>query len=430
LKEKVDTPAVREVFAGRRGQQIIEGYRGTTVLSVFAPLKVNGVEWAIISEMDEAEAFHLVRVLQVWIITISLFVIAVVVLVSTFVSNKVAQPITEMANVSKKMAGGDLTVALTVTNDDEIGILAEAVNEQARSLNGIVSRIRQGTHQMSAASSEFLVAAQQQAAGAKEEATQVSETAAAIKELSATSQQVSNNSQEIARSAESSMVLVGEGSHAVEKVVSGMSAINSSVLDTANKIKILGEKSQSITEIIALIEGIANQTNLLSLNAAVEAARAGEAGKGFSVVADAIGKLAEKTSKSTKDISVLIQDIQKETASCVMSMEQTTKETNEGNALALEAGRKLKDVEADYGKVVRSTKEISLSAQQQMSGSSQISKTMSEIDIIVKQTANSVKESVVSAQDISKLAVELEKGVARFTLSTGEKIHEHTPRAE
>jgi methyl-accepting chemotaxis protein len=206
-----------------------------------------------------------------------------------------------------------------------------------------------------------------------------------------------------------------------------MEKIKQSFLETAKKIEALGEKSQAITEVVTLIEDIANQTNLLSLNAAIEAARAGEAGKGFAVVADAIGKLADRTTKSTKDIADLIKGIQQDTSSAVMSMEESTKETEKGTSLAQEAGKSLKEIVGAFEHVAQSAKEIALANQQQTSGSEQISKAMVGIDQIMKLSAAGAKQSTESARQLASLAEELKKAVAQFKLGENEKAPSPAP---
>ncbi len=351
-------------------------------------------------------------------ILLTLGVLAVTILLIIYFVLKVIAPIKLLTDTTTTASDtGDLTKKIQIDSKDEIGQLGRAFNKLIENLNAIIRQIRDGAQQVALTSNGLFSVAEQQAAGIKEEATQISETATAIKELAATAEQVSNHSKIIASSAKSSAELITDGNQKVDNVVSGMDKINKSVLETGTRIEALGESSQSITEIVGLIEDIAEQTNLLSLNASVEAARAGEAGKGFSVVADAIGKLSERTAKSTKDISNIIKGIQKETSLCVMSMEKTTKETEVGYSLAKEAGKKLQDIEAAFQQVASSAKEISLSSQQQMSGSTQISKTMNEMDVIMKQAAGGAKDSASSAKELTQLADNLKKEVAQFKIA-------------
>jgi methyl-accepting chemotaxis protein len=329
--------------------------------------------------------------------------------------NRVSGQLQVLAVEASAIAGGDLTRTLQLNGD-----LPDAFNQMAAGLRTLVGRTREYASRVASASTQILSASEEQAAAAAEEAAQVSEIAAAAKELAATAKRVSDLGKDISKSSAGSLDLAQSGIEAANDVVIGMDKIRESVLDTAKKIEALGEKSQSITEITSLIEDIADQTNLLSVNAAIEAARAGEAGKGFAVVADAIGSLAERTAKSTKDISDLIKSMQQETSACVMSMEESTQLTDHGASLAQKAGEKLREVAGAFESVAHSAKEVSLSSQQQMSASEEISKAMAEIDEIVKQSANSAKESTNSARDLSELAAELGEAIAQFKISTDE----------
>lgn len=316
----------------------------------------------------------------------------------------------------------DLTQMVEVKTKDEIGQLGLAYNKLTESLRGIISQIRDASLRVTTATNQILTASQQQATGIEEEATQISQTATSAKQLATTSKQVTDLSNEISKSSISSVQMANSGVQSVDIAIAGMEKIRQSVLETSKKIEGLSEKGQAINEVVTLIDDIANQTNLLSLNASIEAARAGEAGKGFAVVADAIGKLADRTTKSTKDISDLIKGIQQDTSGCVMSMEESTKETEKGSSLVQEAGKAIKELVSSFEHVAQSAKEILLASQQQMSGATQISKGMMGIDDIMKQSAAGAKQSTESARELVTLADEFKKIIGGGRL--GEKEEE------
>ena len=326
--------------------------------------------------------------------------------------NNVASQLQELADQAREIASGNLQTRVAQGGD-----LSGAFNMMADELSSLVGRISDSAEELAAASSEIVAVAQQQASHAAEQAAQVSQVAAAGKELAATARQVSEHSENIAQLSASTLEVVKEGTRAAEEAIDGMRRIRESVEETAQKIEGLGERSQAITEIVTLIEDIADQTTLLSLNAAIEAARAGEAGKGFAVVAEAIGSLAERTAKSTKEISELIAAIQQETSSCVMSMEESTRETGRGTRLAEEAAGRLVDIANGFEQVAAAAAEISLSSQQQMSASEEIAETMSCIDEIVKQGASTAEQSSASAKQLFQLAEDLRNSVSFFKLA-------------
>ena len=327
------------------------------------------------------------------------------------VVNKLAEQMLELAEQSKTIAAGDLRNRVAMS-----GEVSDAFNAMSDALTSLVGHIRGGATDVATASSEILQASQRDAAAATEQAAQVSQVAAAGRELAATARQVSEHSQTIADSSVRSLEAVKSGIDVSESAMSGMSSIRGSVSETARKIEGLGESSQAITEIVTLIEGIADQTTLLSLNAAIEAARAGEAGKGFAVVAEAIGNLAERTTRSTHEISELIAGIQRETASCVMSMEESTKETERGSALVEEAGGRLKEIEGAFSEVASAAEEISLSSQQQESASQEISHSMGGIDGAVKESVAAAAQVAAAAEQLSSLAGDLSESVRVFRL--------------
>ena len=222
--------------------------------------------------------------------------------------------------------------------------------------------------------------------------------------MAATAKQVTNLGNEIAKSSASSVQMANSGSNAVDNVVGGAEKIRQSVSDTARRIEGLGERSQAVTEIVTLIEDIAAQTNILSLNAAIEAARAGEAGNGFSVVADSIGKLADRTTKSTRNISDLIKGIQQDTAFCVASMEESTRETEQGASSAQEAGNRLKEIVSAFEHVAQLAKEIASASQQQTSRNEEIARALTVIDEVMKRSANGAKQSTESARSLVTVA--------------------------
>jgi methyl-accepting chemotaxis protein len=351
------------------------------------------------------------------IIIVSILVVVACLGIGIMLSRGIIGPLSELTSAAQTIGKGDLTTEVKVEREDELGILANVFRGMISSLRSLVQKTKQAGTQIVTASNQILAASQQQATGIEEEATQISQVATSAKQLSVTAKGVTDHSNEIAKSSTNSVQMAVSGSERVENLVNEMEKIRQTTLETAKKIEGLGERSQAITEIVSLIEDIADQTNLLSLNAAIEAARAGEAGRGFAVVADAIGKLADRTTKSTKDISELVKGIQQDTSSSVLSMEQSTKETEAGSTLAQEAGRMIKEIVSSFEHVAQSAKEISLSSQQQSSGSEQISKAMAGIDQIMKQSAAGAKQSTESARDLSNLAEELKQAIGQFRLA-------------
>jgi PAS domain S-box-containing protein len=243
-------------------------------------------------------------------------------------------------------------------------------------LKNMVKQIRDAGLQITSSAAQISSAAEQQASGAAEQSSAVSEASTTIEELGTTATRIAENAESVAKIAENTLA--------------GMKEINTKVGNTAKKILSLGEKSQSIGNITKLIDDIAEQTNLLALNAAIEAARAGEAGRGFAVVAQEVRKLAERSSESTEEIRQLITEIQGETNSTIMGIEDSTKWVGKGLEMVEETAK--------------SAKEISLATQQQKTASEQVVQAMRNIDSVTKQFVSSTKQAAASATQLNGLS--------------------------
>lgn len=257
----------------------------------------------------------------------------------------------------------------------------------------MVNHIREAGLQISTASAQIRAASEEQATGAAGQSSAISQVTTTIEELDTTASRIAKNAENVAR-------IAGD-------TLTGMQEINSKVNDTARKILALGEKSQSIGNITKLIDDIADQTNLLALNAAIEAARAGEVGRGFAVVAQEVRKLAERSSESTEEIRQVINEIQGETNSTIMSIEGSTKWVNKGLEMIEET--------------TRAAKEISVATQQQKFASEQVVQAMREIDSVTKQFASSTRQSAESATQLNSLSEELKRAIGDSRLESAKE---------
>jgi methyl-accepting chemotaxis protein len=279
---------------------------------------------------------------------------------------------------------------------DEIAEVAKWFNVFIGRIEGIVLQVKKGALSIDTTSSQIQSASQEQAAGAMEQSATMNEASTTVKELSATAAQIAQNADSVAKSA--------------ERTLEGMREINARVDATAKKIMTLGEKSQSIGNITKLIDDIAEQTNMLALNAAIEAARAGEAGRGFAVVAQEVRKLAERSSESTEEIRQLITEIQAETNSTVMGIEDSTRWVAKGVEMVRETAG--------------AAREISIATQQQRTASEQTVQAMQDINAVTKQFAASTKQAATSAATLGELAQKLKAAIEGF------KLGEITARGE
>ena len=227
---------------------------------------------------------------------------------------------------------------------------------------------------------------------------------------------MSNNATESAQVAENSVELAAKGGEAVRRTINGMDNIREQIQETSKRIKRLGESSQEIGNIVELIEDIADQTNILALNAAMQAAMAGEAGRGFAVVADEVQRLAERSANATKQIEALVQTIQADTNEAVSSMEASTTEVVGGAGLAEDAGSALQEIEKVSNEIAGIITKLADSAQQESAEAHQLNDTMGVIQEITQQTTDGTANAAAEIGELAEKTNRLHQSVAGFVL--------------
>lgn len=313
------------------------------------------------------------------------------------------------------LADGDLTVTTTVS-EDFTGAIADSVNYTIDQLRQLVSRINNTAVQVSAAAQDSQQTALHLAEASDHQAQEIAGASAAINEMAVTIDQVSANAAESALVASKSVSIAHNGAKLVQNTIHGMDTIREQIQDTSKRIKRLGESSQEIGDIVSLINDIADQTNILALNAAIQASMAGDAGRGFAVVADEVQRLAERSAGATKQIETLVKTIQTDTNEAVRSMEQTTAEVVSGARLAQDAGVALEEIEGVSANIAELIQNISNAARQQASSAGHISNTMNVIQEITSQTSAGTGATAQAIGDLADMALELRESVAGFTL--------------
>jgi len=320
------------------------------------------------------------------------------------------------------LADGDLTVAASVT-EDFTGAIADSINYSIDQLRELVATINLTAEQVFGAVKDTQTTATQLAAASEHQALQIAAASNAVNDMSRSVQQVSANASESVAVAERSVAIANKGNQVVHNTINGMDNIREQIQDTSKRIKRLGESSQEIGDIVSLIDDIADQTNILALNAAIQASMAGDAGRGFAVVADEVQRLAERSSSATKQIETLVRAIQNDTNEAVISMEQTTTEVVRGARLAQDAGVALEEIEGVSKVLAALVESITNAAQQQVALGRQISSTMTVIQETTTQTTSGTAATAKSMGNLAKMASEMRRTVSGFTLPASRDQH-------
>lgn len=334
----------------------------------------------------------------------------------TLTSKMIIGPVQEATAVANAIAEGDLSQQLAVHNNDEIGSLSTALNSMSNNLNQMVAKILGSAEQLASSTEEIAVSSREMASGAENQSRQMDSVSAAINELGATSTEVCNNTSEAAQAAEKASQAATSGGEIVRQSVDGMSRISSAVQDTADNVGELAKHSDQIGQIISVIEDIANQTNLLALNAAIEAARAGEQGRGFAVVADEVRSLANRTTVATQEIAEMIKNIQSGTESAVNSMNVGKQEVENGVELVAKAGSALEEIVTVVDSLSGRFQQIATAATEQSAVADEITQSVTEVTEVSQSTEQTALHTVVATDELSKLASDLQTIVSRFRL--------------
>ncbi len=313
------------------------------------------------------------------------------------------------------LADGDLSVQATVT-EDITGAIADSINYAIEAMREVVESINQTTEEVSSSAQDTQATIMHLADAAEHQREQITGASSTIDKMTVALEDMSNDATESAQVAQSSVELASKGGEAVRRTINGMDNIREQIQETSKRIKRLGESSQEIGNIVELIEDIADQTNILALNAAMQAAMAGEAGRGFAVVADEVQRLAERSANATKQIEALVQTIQADTNEAVSSMEASTTEVVSGAGLAEDADAALQEIEKVSNEIAGIITKLADSAQQESSEARQLNDTMGVIQEITQQTTDGTANAAAEIGELAEKTNRLRQSVAGFVL--------------
>ncbi len=376
------------------------------------------LDWSLVLSVSAAEMHGSLRTLAqnsvlIIVITFGLLLVGI-----AFITGTISKPIKQIVGMMRDVAEGegDLTQRLEIDRSDEIGELVGWFNHFVDKLHDLITQIRMNIEEVASASNEIGATSAQMATGAEEQMSQTGDVAAAVQEMTAAIVENSQNAMRSADIASEASSKASEGSDAMQATLEGMEEIVTSTGKAGEIVESLSSRADQIGDIIQVINDIADQTNLLALNAAIEAARAGEQGRGFAVVADEVRKLAERTTKATGEISETIEAIQSDTREASKSMEAACSVVNRGKEMAIKTEEVLKKIIESVSKAMDMIREIAVASEQMSSGAEEISKNVEAISRVTQESTAGSEQMAGTVDRLTQQTERLRDLVNRFKL--------------
>ena len=343
-------------------------------------------------------------------------IVTTLVMVQWLVHKMVIVPLKKLTTIVEDIAqgDGDLTKRVPVIEQDEIGQLGLLFNDFIDKLQLSIRKVGEVTSRVAVDAQEMSSTADEIARGADTQKVKMTQSASSVEEMTMTAGEVARNSQEASGIAQEASNTAQEGQRVVTEAVASMQLVAEAVGESSTVIAALGRSSDQIGEIVGTIEDIADQTNLLALNAAIEAARAGEQGRGFAVVADEVRKLAERTTKATKEIAEMIRQIQADTKIAVTSMEEGTERVGKGVMLANETSDALTRIQSLVMQTAGMIQQIAAAAEEQSTTTYQIARDLEAVSQVGEETSGGAEESARRSHELRGLAGELQQIITTF----------------
>ncbi|XXE27207.1 methyl-accepting chemotaxis protein [Pseudomonas sp. R4-83] len=378
--------------------------QGTTIVSLSEQLYQIQLDRRDV-ESAQARTFQLIS---------TLLALLVGVIAAVIITRQITRPLQETLAVVERIASGDLTQNVTVTRRDELGVLQQGIARMGVTLRDLISGIRDGVTQIASAAEELSAVTEQTSAGVNSQKVETDQVATAMHEMTATVQEVARNAEEASQAAAAADGEAREGDKVVNEAIAQIERLATEVVRSTEAMSVLQQESDKIGSVMDVIKAVAEQTNLLALNAAIEAARAGEAGRGFAVVADEVRGLAQRTQKSTEEIEGLVAGLQNGTQQVSAVMNNSRALTDSSVALTRKAGASLENITRTVSNIQSMNQQIAAAAEQQSAVAEEISRSIINVRDVSEQTAAASDETAASSVELARLGGQLQQMVSHF----------------
>nr|WP_057430147.1 methyl-accepting chemotaxis protein [Pseudomonas syringae group genomosp. 3] len=350
------------------------------------------------------------------LLTVALIALLLGVLAAILITRQITRPLNATVIAARRIADGDLTNDISTTRQDELGLLQNTMQHMTVSLRTLIGGISNGVTQIATAAEELSAVSEQTSAGVTQQKMEVDQVATAMNQMASTVQEVAQNTEDAAQAARQASDRAAHGSSVVQHATREISQLAGEVGQLGQAMQRLIQDSDKIGGVIDVIKAVAEQTNLLALNAAIEAARAGEQGRGFAVVADEVRSLAQRTQKSTTEIEALIQALQHGTGAASELMDASRQRTEGTVELARQAEQSLVEITRSIVTIEQMSQQISAAAEEQSAVTDEINRSVISVRDIADQSATATEQSAASTVELARLGSNLQGMVARFRI--------------
>ncbi|OQR30572.1 methyl-accepting chemotaxis protein [Pseudomonas sp. Bc-h] len=377
-------------------------------------------ELTVINKKGASEATDLARQVfgsaQAWVMAMIVFAALITLLLAWGLTRSIVQPLAQALGIAQVIAAGDLTADIVVQGRDEPARLLEALKAMQLSLRRTILRISDSSNQLASASEELSTVTEDSTRGLHQQSLEIDQAATAVNQMTAAVEEVARNAVATSQASDESDRIAQRGRQQVQDTVTSINHLAQDVTQTGDQVEILAQKVYGITKVLDVIRAVAEQTNLLALNAAIEAARAGEAGRGFAVVADEVRALAHRTQSSTQEIELLVSDIRQGTDQAVAAMQGSNSRARSTLELAQSAGVALDEIAAAITLITERNTVIASASEEQAQVAREVDRNLTNIRDLALQSSAGANQTNAASNDLSRLATDLNGMVAAFSV--------------